>query len=117
MNSEAELIKALNQLVQTEDIPIEYRLHYDELGNIYLCTMQQHPESTQYVIVTKEEYEQYFKYKVIKGKLKLIDHHSGVKTGLEKSDSGFRVVKGNAALLLNADEMYNDTEYYDYRNN
>ena len=104
-------------MVQTEDIPIEYRFHYDNSGNIYMCTMQEHPDNTQYVVVTKEEYELYFKYKVVKGKLKLIEHQTGIKNGLEKSDSGFRVVKNNAALLLLDDEVYNDIEYYDYRTN
>lgn len=117
MNSETELIKALSQLVQTPDIPIEYRLHYDDMGNIYMCTMQQHPENTQYIVVTKEQYDLYFKYKVSNGKLKLIEQSIGLRNGLEKSDSGFRVVKGNAALLLLDEEVYNNIEYYDYRNN
>jgi len=37
--------------------PIEYRLHYDDGGNIIMCTMQQHPKDTEYLVVDKEIYE------------------------------------------------------------
>ena len=44
-----------NLLVITHKVEIEYRLHYNELGEITCCTMQQHPDSDSYIVVTKEE--------------------------------------------------------------
>ena len=117
MNSESELIKALKAMVVTEDPPIEYRLHYNEQGEIYMCSMQQHPENTQYLVVTKEQYELYFKYKIEKGRLKLIDHNSGIKKPFKKSNSGVRTVKNNPGLVLENQETYKDIEFYEHRNN
>jgi hypothetical protein len=117
MNSEAELLKALNSLVHTEDEPIEYRLHYNESGNIYLCTMVQHPESTQYIVVDKKTYDVYHRYRVVNGKLENIVQNNGLVLQLVKSDKGYKVVKNNAALLIEENETYTNIEYYDRRNN
>jgi hypothetical protein len=117
MNSESELLKALNALVHTEDEPIEYRLHYNESGNIYLCTMVQHPESTQYIVVDKKTYDAYHRYRVINGKLENIVQNNGLVLQLIKSDKGYKVVKNNAALLIEENETYLNIEYYDRRNN
>jgi hypothetical protein len=117
MNSESELLKALNSMIVTEDEPIEYRLHYNELGDIYLCTMVQHPESTQYVVVDKETYDMYYRYHVVNGVLEKIVQNNGLVSRLIKSNKGYRVVKNNAALLLEENETYPDIEYYDRRTN
>lgn len=116
MNSESELIKALQAMVVTEDPPIEYRLHYNAAGDIVMCSMQQHPESESYLVVTKEQYDLYHRYCVVKGKLTLIEHDAGTRVALVTSTTGFAVVKNNAALLLEDNETFNDIEYYDYRN-
>ena len=63
-----------NLLVITHKVEIEYRLHYNELGEITCCTMQQHPDSDSYIVVTKEEYDNYFQYRVVNGKLVRIEH-------------------------------------------
>lgn len=103
-------------MVVTEDPPIEYRLHYNAAGDIVMCSMQQHPESESYLVVTKEQYDLYHRYCVVKGKLTLIEHDAGTRVALISSTSGFAVVKNNAALLLEDNETFNDIEYYDYRN-
>ena len=96
---------------------IEYRLHYNELGNIVMCSMVDHPESLGYIVVTREQYERYFDYTIENGRLKKIDHDSGYRVKLVKSASGYCVVKNHAGLLLEADETYKDIEYYGYRTN
>jgi hypothetical protein len=116
MNSESELIKALSEMVVTPDEQIEYRLHYNEMGEIYLCTMVQHPPETQYVVVDKLTYDMYHKYCVVNGQLEKIIQHNGLITHLVKSNKGYRVVKNNAALLIEDDETYPDIEYYDRKN-
>ena len=72
--------------------------------------MQDHPEGN-YLIVTKAEYDTYFLYTVVKGKLKKIDYDAGYRVQLTKSTQGFKVVRGHAGLLIE-DETYTDVEYY-----
>jgi hypothetical protein len=102
-------------LDKSEPESIEYRLHYTDGGDIYACTMQQHPENTNYVVVIKPEYDKYFEYAVVEGKLKRIVSDSGYHVQLQKSDRGFKTVKGHASLLIE-DEEYTEVEYYEYRN-
>lgn len=117
MNSEQELIKALQSLEVGVEPEIEYRLHYDDRGNIIMCSMRDpHPESSQYLVVTQKEYDSYFKFCVVNGKLKYIETNTGHRPMLVKSKTGFRVVKSHPAVLLEDQEHYQNTEYYDYRN-
>ena len=57
-------------------VEIEYRLHYDELGEIVMCSMADHPESNHYVVVSKDKYQRYFDYRIVKGQLIKIDQAS-----------------------------------------
>lgn len=103
--------------VQPEvSLQLEYRLHYNELGEITACTMQQHPDSTDYVVVTKDEYDNYFRYCVVKGKLVKIEHDSKYRVRLKKSTKGYPIVAEHAGLVIEADEMYNNVEYYEPNN-
>jgi hypothetical protein len=95
---------------------IEYRLHYDATGDIVTASMAYHPESTQYIVVDKNEYERYFEYRVVNGQLKKIDRDAGFNVKLHKNNTGFQVVKGHAGIILDAGETYTNTEYYDTTN-
>jgi hypothetical protein len=117
MNSLDELIKALSMIDEPKQIEIEYRIHYNEDGSISMCSNHDHPIGTTYIVVTKEEYDNYFKYTVVNGKLKKIDHNPGTRALLQKSNNGYLVVKNHAALLLDGGEEYPNTEHYDNRNN
>jgi hypothetical protein len=116
MNSLDELIKAFNLIEEIVVEPIEYRIHYDGAGNITMCSMQQHPSNTKYIVVTKEEYDNYYQYTVVDAKLKKIDRNPGSSVQLIKSDSGYQVVKNHAGIVLEPSEIYADTEYYDRTN-
>ena len=113
MNSLDELIQALSQLKKIVEEPIEYRIHYNSAGDIIMCTMQNHPVETSYIVVNKEEYDNYFRYTVVNDKLKKIDRNMGNSVQLIKSNSGYQVVKNHAGLILESGEIYKDTEYYD----
>ena len=105
--------------VQSLPTKIEYRLYYNEDGNIILGTMiadEPHTDNP-YLVVTKEEYDTYFHYVVVNGCLKKIDNDSGYRVKLVRSDSGYNVVKNHAGLLLEPGETYNNIEYYGHRNN
>jgi hypothetical protein len=105
-------------LVETPpELKLEYRIHYNEVGEITLCTMSEHPDSDRYIVVTKLEYDNYFRYCVVNRQLKLIEQDARYSVKLVRSNLGHTVVKNHAGLILEADETYNDIEYYDHRNN
>ena len=91
-------------------VEIEYRVYYNEDGEIYRCSMQQH-EPGDYLVVTKEQYDLYHHYHVINGRLVKIDNDARYRVQLRKSTNGYAVVSGHANLLLE-DEEYHNVEYY-----
>jgi hypothetical protein len=103
-------------LDRTTPEAIEYRVHYNEQGEIYLCTMQNHPVDTTYLVVTREEYDRYFDYRVVDAKLKKVDRDAVYRVKLKRNVTGFAVVQNHAGLLIEDNETYPDIEYYD-RNN
>jgi len=96
-------------------LELEYRLYYDEEGNIVSCSMTDHPKSGEYIVVTRQEYDTYITYQVIRGRLVKIEQDAKYRVQLEKSNKGFQVVRGHAGLVIE-DEEYNDTEYYERTN-
>lgn len=113
MNSADEFLKALQALEPTPKLILEYRIHYDDTGNITMCSMVNHPENTQYIVVCKEEYDNYFRYTVVNNELKLVDIDPGYRVQLKKSDFGYKVVKNHAGIILEDNEAYDSVEYYD----
>jgi hypothetical protein len=77
-----------------------------------MCTQQSHPENTQYLVVTADEYHEYFRYYIVDGKLKKIDTNPGYRVQLKSSDQGYCVVRNHAGILLE-NEDYRDVEYYE----
>lgn len=116
MNSTNEFLLALSQLQPLVQEPIEYRIHYDSTGNIIMCTMQQHPTDTTYIVVSKYEYDNYFRYTVVDNKLKLIEMNPEQHVQLKKSTTGYKVVKNHAGLIVEPGETYDDVEYYERTN-
>ena len=113
-----EIIRAFEMLDPPKVVEIEYRLHYNDLGNIYMTTHlpTDHPADTKYIVVTDQSlYENFWKYLVDQGKLVEIVHDSMNRTALHKGQLGFRVVKNQAALLLEDLENFTDTEFYVHR--
>jgi hypothetical protein len=101
----------VNNLVKpVTPLELEYRLYYNESGAIIGASMCEHVEGS-YVVVSQEEYERYFDYQVVNGRLKKIDRSTEYRVQLAKSAQGFPVVRGHAGLLIE-DEEYTDREYY-----
>lgn len=115
MFTEEEFLKALASFGEIIPDPIEYRFHYDDLGNITMCSYQNHPESKQYLIVDQKTYENYIHYRVNveKKKLEKVVFDPRISVKLKKSDSGYKVVNNHAGLIIESDEDYKDVEYYD----
>ena len=91
---------------------IEYRLHYNDAGTIVLCTMDNHPADTNYIVVDSDTYHNYFHYYVKDNKLIKIDNSPKYSVQLKKSVSGYPTVAGHASLIIE-DELYTNIEYYD----
>ena len=116
MNWQEEFEAAMKSFGIKEPEPVEYRFHYDEFGHITMCSMQNHPENTEYVVVNKEQYDDYAKYAIdIKTKkLKVVVVlNPGVSVQLKRSTKGWRAVKYHAGIVLEDNEDYDLVEYYD----
>ena len=113
VNSLDELIKAISVIDQPIVEPLEYRIHYDINGNITMCSMQQHPDSSRYLVVSQHEYENYFRYYVANDRLKKIDIPSGDHVQLVSSTKGYATVKKHAGIIIESTDTYQDIEYYD----
>lgn len=112
MNSLSEFEKALAMMQPIIEEVKEYRLHYEKNGHITMCTMINHPIDTQYVVVSKDEYDNYFRYTIVDGKPKKIDNDPGYRVQLVSSSEGYAVVKKHAGLILEPTDTYNEIEYY-----
>lgn len=120
-----EIVSQLDELgliYHKAPIEKEFRWYYNETGQVYAtCSNPADAEmygfTGNYIIVDKLIFDNFIKYKIINGNPSLMKDDLGQRKQLEKSDSGFQVVKNNVALLLEAKDTYKDTEYYDYRNN
>jgi len=115
MSWEEEFNAALASFGTIVPDPIEYRIHYDATGKIVLCTMQQHPIGTDYLVVSKEVYDNASRYRVNleRKRLEKVALDLGISVKLKKSDQGYAVVKHHAGLILEPDEHHTDIEYYD----
>ena len=113
MNSLSEFEKALAMLKPAVEEVKEYRLHYDELGQITMCSMINHPQDTTYIVVSRDEYDNYFRYTIVEGKLKKIDNNPGYRVQLTSSTNGYATVKKHAGLIIESTDTYQDIEYYD----
>lgn len=115
MNWQEEFDAAMKSFGEIIPDPIEYRIHYDEFGQITMCSMQQHPKTEQYIVVDKDIYDNYTKYQVNVEKKRLIkiDTNPGVSVQLKRSNQGYAVVKGHAGILLENGEEYSSVEYYE----
>jgi len=110
------LLIALSQLEVTPDPIPEYRFYYNEFGVIVSCSQFDHPDAGDYLVVTKQQYDNYTQYEVKNGKLVTRPDTNRILSGLIKADSGYATVKGHSALLIEANEQYETIEYYAPRN-
>ena len=96
-------------------VEVEYRLYYDNDGNITMFSESDHPEGNYVVIDNPDIFLKHNTQllKVVDGKLKITDPTVPLRGRLTKSTTGQPVVKGHAALALNVGEEYIEVEYYD----
>lgn len=108
-----EFWQEVENLIRPVEPPeVEYRLYYNESGDVVKCTMIKETTNELYIVVSKEEYDNYFRYRVVNGQLKKIDAGSMYTVRLRKSNTGFRVAKNHAGIILEPGEEHTDVEYY-----
>jgi len=114
MSSYDELMKAFASIQVSEQPQVEYRLYYNEQGQIYLGaqTKNDYPEGDNFVQVTKDEYQNYNDYWVRDKQLVKIDKRPKHRVQLKVKDSGKATVKGHASIPLMDNETYSDIVYY-----
>lgn len=114
---ELEFWNSVKQLLDpVEPTILEYRLYYNDLGEIVSGSMIDHAESGQYIVVDKSVYDTYYNYRVVDGQIKKIDRASVYSFKLKKSNRGQAVVQGHASLVVEPTETHDPVEYYEYTN-
>jgi len=94
----------------------EYRLYYNDLGEITGYCETNHPPDSQYIVLASPD--QYFKQnthqlRVIDGALVTIEKKHKTTGLLTKSTTGQPVVAGMATIAIMPNETYDKIEYYD----
>jgi hypothetical protein len=123
-----EIIRQLDELgLLDKPVPIvyEYRIYYDESGNITATTptvkdAEMYGFTGNYIIVDDDTYKSVFpevhKYIVHNNKITVRKSDATQTPQLGKSQTGFKTVTNNPSLLLEDNETYKDVEHYDYKN-
>jgi hypothetical protein len=114
-----EFLEALKMIELPVIEPAEYRLYYDNDGCIVSLSERDHPNGDYIVLedIAIFHNTNTTLLRVVNGELVVLDAQPTAYTGLQRSTTGQRVVKGMAALALTADEEYQTTEYYDRKTN
>lgn len=98
----------------------EYRLYYNTDGTVIALWESNHPDGDNYIVLDDPGLfynSNSLLLRVYNKKLVALDPKAPLKTRLQKSDKGFRVVEGHAALILDQHETYSEIEYYERTNN
>jgi hypothetical protein len=106
--------------LQRSDIVKEYRLYYNDDGTIIGLWETGHPEGDNYIVLDDPDVFHRTPtnlLQIVNKELKVIDPTPMYRVKLAKADSGQRVIKGHAALVLMPEEEYSEIEYYDQTNN
>ncbi len=105
---------------QRPKIVNEYRLYYNNDGTIIGLWENGFPETTNYIVLDDPGIFFHTNTQLLRVKnnsLVVLDPKQANRARLKKSDRGFRVVKGNAALVVEPNENYELIEYYDRADN
>ena len=116
-----EVLHLVNEYdAQRPKLSNEYRLYYNtDNGTLIGCWQNDYPEGTNYIVLSDLEIlnkNNTLHLRVQNNKLIVLDPKLPNKKRLVKSAAGFKVVLGYAALILEENENYPQTEYYDRAN-
>jgi hypothetical protein len=98
----------------------EYRLYYNSDGTVIGLWESSHPEGDNYIVLDDPglfHRSNTHMLRVQNKKLVALDPRAPMRTRLKKSNRGFTVVQGHAAVIVEQDETYSEVEYYDRTDN
>lgn len=98
----------------------EYRLYYNPDGTIVGLWEMDHPDGDNYIVLDDPgmfNSSNTHLLRVQNKKLVVLDPRAPLKTRIKRSNQGFRVVQGHAALIVENNEIYSEIEYYDRTDN
>jgi hypothetical protein len=117
-NDVAQLVAAYD--AQRPKIIQEYRLYYNPDGTVIGLWESGHPDGDNYIILDDPGpfySSNTLNMRVQNKKMIVLDPRAPLKTRLKKSNQGFSVVQGHAAVIVEQNETYTEIEYYDRTNN
>ena len=117
-NEVAQLVAAYD--AQRPKIIQEYRLYYNPDGTVIGLWESDHPDGDNYIILDDPGpfySSNTLNMRVQNKKMIVLDPRAPLKTRLKKSNQGFPVVQGHAAVIVEQNETYTEIEYYDRTNN
>lgn len=98
----------------------EYRLYYNTDSTIIGLWESDHPMGDNYIVLDDPglfNNSNTHMLRVQNKKLIVLDPRAPLKTRLKKSNQGFPVVQGHAAIIVEQHETYSQVEYYDRTDN
>jgi hypothetical protein len=114
----AQLVAAYD--AQRPTIVKEYRLYYNPDGTIIGLWESGHPVGDNYIVLEDPgtfHSSNTHLLRIQDKKLIVLDPRAPLKTRIKKSNQGFCVVRGHAAVIIEQNEIHSDVEYYDRTNN
>lgn len=114
----ARLVAEYN--AQRPKIVKEYRLYYNPDGTIIGLWENSHPAGDNYIVLEDPGMFHSLNTHLLRvqdKKLIVLDPWEPLRTRIKKSNRGFCVVRGHAALIVEQDEIHSDVEYYERTNN
>ena len=118
-----EIIRQLDELgllITPEPAVYEYRIYYDESGNITATSptvkdAEMYGLSGDYIVVDENTYKsvymECYKYRIQNDKVLIKKDNLNQTPQLEKSQTGFKTVKNISGIIFDK-----DVEHYDYKN-
>lgn len=104
-------------------LALEHRIYYDPAnGAILGLYVNEYPAGDDYIVIPDPEIFRALpihRTVIENGQIKISDPEPNQlpRCRLKKSSTGQRVVKGHAALALEAEELYTNIEYYERKTN
>jgi hypothetical protein len=98
----------------------EYRLYHNPDGTVIGLWESSHPNGDNYIVLDDPGLFHRLNTHMLRvqnKKLVVLDPREPLRTRLKKSNQGFPVVYGHAAIIVEQDETYSQVEHYDRTDN
>lgn len=115
-NEYSGLADAWSTYIQPPPIVNEYRVYYDASGTVTFCDGPSGPSGNYICAQVAEVVKVMVGLTVVHNGSLTIPESNSLSIRLIKSMTGFQSVRAHPALLIEPNDTYTDTEYYDRAN-